>query len=132
VCPRGTRSAWALQRKRRLKELTEALSAHTVRMMRSGERERPAGAGAAKQKPALARPACASGCGQQVRSATARYLPGHAMRRPPSALAAAELAATLAQHSLTACALCNWSFEGSVKDGHHAFLAHRTTHTRVA
>jgi hypothetical protein len=45
-----------------------------------------------------------------------------------------ELAARLAQRCVTACGFCNWSFDGSVEEGHRAFLAHRTTQhpTRAA
>jgi len=35
-----------------------------------------------------------------------------------------ELAATFAQPCRTGCAFCDWSFEGSVQEGHSAFLAH--------
>ena|SRR2546428_2737428 len=103
--------------------------------MQFGERRtpsQPAVARGAEQKPVTERPACACGCGQQVRSATARYLPHHAIRRRgASPFTTVELAATLAQHCLTACGFCNWSFEGSVEEGHRAFLAHRTTQHRT-
>src|SRR5437868_2565869 len=103
--------------------------------MQFGERQRlsqSAVTRGAKQKRVTDRPSCACGCGQQVASATARYLSHHAIRRRgASPLTTVELAATLAQRCRTACAFCNWSFEGSVEEGHREFLAHRTTLQRI-
>jgi hypothetical protein len=94
--------------------------------MRLGERENGAKAAAVEapeQKREARLPLCVCGCGRSVQKLGHRYIVGHKSEGwhyfPPEVVEA-----SLAQQCLTACALCNWRFEGSVREGHQAFLAH--------
>jgi hypothetical protein len=90
---------------------------------------------AQEREPAL--PPCKCGCGQTVRKAGQRYVFGHQHKGGSKgkgfAFSAHEVERRLAQECLTACALCEWRFWGSVREGHRAFLAHMAaTHRKRA
>ena len=93
----------------------------------SGERERAVQQPAAREAPQETELPliCARGCGERVAKASSKHIVGHSMRRwGHSILSSGEVEAFVAQHCLTACAFCSWRFEGSVGEGHRAFLAH--------
>lgn len=97
-----------------------------------GEKESGAKAAAVdareqEREPAL--PPCECGCGRRVRKAGQRYVVGHHLKHQGH-FSASEVAASLAQQCLTACALCDWQFEGTMQGGHSAFLTHMAAHHR--